>query len=184
MKQIRQIHILLLSAVFFSTTLCAGEAVSLHIDTEKLTLEVKRGSEILAVMENISIGRNGAGTKKRVGDDVTPIGTYKIKWINNKSRFYKFYGFNYPSANNAKEAFEHGRLDNYSYKAVVKAHKRNRVPPQYTPIGGQIGIHGLGAGDKKVHKLYNWTHGCIALTNKQIDKLSRWIGKETVVKIK
>lgn len=184
MKRIRQIHLLLLSTVFFSTALSANEAVWLSIDTESLTLEVKRGDKTLEVMENISIGRNGAGTKKKVGDDVTPIGTYKIKWINNKSRFYKFYGFNYPSVDNAKVAFDEGRLDDYSYKAVVSAHKRNRVPPQYTPIGGQIGIHGLGAGDKKVHKLYNWTHGCIALTNKQIDKLGRWMGKETVVKIK
>ena len=184
MRQIRLIYVLLLSSVFFSVQLSASEAVWLQIDTEKLTLEVKKGSKTLAVMENISIGRNGAGTKQRVGDDVTPLGTYKIKWINNKSRFYKFYGFNYPSVDNAKEAYKKGSIDNYSYKAVVSAHKQNRVPPQYTPIGGQIGIHGLGAGDKKVHKLYNWTHGCIALTNKQIDKLRQWIGKETVVKIK
>ena len=36
-------------------------------------------------MENISIGRNGAGFKQRRGDDVTPLGDYKIGWINEKS---------------------------------------------------------------------------------------------------
>lgn len=50
-------------------------------------------------------------------------------------------------------------------------------------IGGQIGIHGLGAGDKEIHKVFNWTHGCIALTNEQIDQLTRWVGKGTVVKV-
>jgi L,D-peptidoglycan transpeptidase YkuD (ErfK/YbiS/YcfS/YnhG family) len=51
-------------------------------------------------------------------------------------------------------------------------------------LGGQIGIHGLGSGDIKVHEVFDWTHGCIALTNSQIDHLSQLVDTGTVVKIK
>ncbi|MCK5889750.1 MAG: L,D-transpeptidase [Methylococcales bacterium] len=184
MRRIQLLHILLLFFLFCSGVLSADERAWLLIDTEKLTLEVKQDNKTLAVMENISIGRNGAGFKKRVGDDTTPIGTYKIGWINTKSRFYKFYGFNYPSVSNAKEALDKALLDSHTYDEIIRAHKRGQVPSQYTAIGGMIGIHGLGAGDKKIHELLNWTHGCIALTNRQIDQLSPWLNTGITVKVK
>jgi len=175
---------LLLIFTFFSASLYADEGIWLLIDTENLNLKIKKGATTLAVMNNISIGRSGAGIKLHRGDDITPLGTYRIGWINNKSKFYKFYGFNYPSIDNATNAFENNVLSTNSYTSIIKAHKKNKVPPQNTSIGGVIGIHGLGRADKKIHGLINWTHGCIALTNQQIDTLGRWLNKGTVVKIK
>jgi L,D-peptidoglycan transpeptidase YkuD (ErfK/YbiS/YcfS/YnhG family) len=59
-----------------------------------------------------------------------------------------------------------------------------QIPPQDTPLGGQIGIHGLGSADARVHEFFDWTHGCIALTNSQIDHLSQIVDTGTLVKIK
>ena len=47
-----------------------------------------------------------------------------------------------------------------------------------------IGIHGIGNGDIEVHKEYNWTNGCVALTNEEIDELVKWINIGTPVEIR
>jgi murein L,D-transpeptidase YafK len=162
----------------------ASNDVWLLIDTDALTLEVKKGGQTLERLENIAIGRNGAGFKEVRGDDVTPLGTYKIGWINEKSSFYRFFGLSYPSVDNAHAALDKGLIDPLTFETIVEAHQKHSIPPQNTPLGGQIGIHGLGRGDDKIHRTMNWTHGCIALTNRQIDRLSKWVDKEITVQIK
>lgn len=184
MRQLLLLGILLLGNTLFLAPVWADDEVWLLVDTKKLQLEVKQGDKTIAVMENVAIGRSGAGFKQRVGDDVTPIGTYKIGWINNKSPFYRFYGFDYPSIENADEALLSGLLSKKAHSAIITAHEKDKVPPQNTTIGGRIGIHGLGKADESIHKMMNWTHGCIALTNEQIDKLEQWIGKGMLVKVK
>ena len=59
-----------------------------------------------------------------------------------------------------------------------------RPPPQDTALGGYIGIHGVGAGDPAVHEDFNWTEGCVALTDAQIDALLRHITVGTAVEIR
>jgi len=184
MRRISLIGFLLLNYAFFSVPGWAGEKVWLLIDTEKQSLEVKKGNKTITIMKDIAIGRNGAGFKHHLGDDVTPVGTYKIGWINRKSPFRRFYGFDYPSVENADEALLSGLLSKEKHTAIIKAHKRNQIPPQNTTLGGRIGIHGLGTADRFIHKMMNWTHGCIALTNEQIDQLDRWITKGMKVKVK
>ncbi len=169
---------------FFLAPAWAENNTWLLIDTQELTLEVKRGDATIATMKNIAIGRNGAGYKQRVGDDVTPLGSYKIGWVNNKSPYHRFYGLTYPSVEHADEALMSGLLNNKVHKQIVNSHKRDEIPPQNTAIGGRIGIHGLGAADEKVHQIMNWTHGCIALTNKQIDLLQKWVTIGMTVTIK
>jgi len=184
MRQILLFSFFYLNYVFLLAPVQASEAIWILVDTTQQSLEVKKGNKTLVVMKDISIGRNGAGFKKHRGDDITPLGTYKIGWVNTKSSFHKFYGFNYPSAENASEALLSGLLSKESHTAIIKAHNKKLVPPQNTKIGGQIGIHGLGEADKNIHEMMNWTHGCIALTNEQVDQLGRWIVKGTMVKIK
>lgn len=179
------LRICLLSMLFsISSVAQADKDIWLLIDTDALTLEVKKGGQTLETLENIAIGRNGAGFKALRGDDVTPVGTYKIGWINEKSSFYRFFGLSYPSIDNAHAALDKGIIDPVTFKTIVKAHQSHSIPPQNTPLGGQIGIHGLGRGDEKIHRSMNWTHGCIALTNNQIDRLSKWVDKEITVQIK
>lgn len=184
MTRIQLLGFLALSYSFFSVPVCAEEGVWLLIDTKKLTLEVKKRNKTITVIKNIAIGRNGSGNKQSQGDDVTPLGTYKVGWVNNKSPFYRFYGFDYPSVENANDALLGGLLSKKAHTAIVTAHKKHRLPPQNTSIGGSIGIHGLGNADETIHKIMNWTHGCIAITNEQVDQLGRWIRKGTRVKVK
>lgn len=184
MQQITLFGCLLLSYAFLLTPTWADDEVRLLVDTRALTLELIKDNQTIALLENIAIGRNGAGFKQYLGDDVTPIGTYNIGWINNDSPFYRFYGFSYPSVENADKALDKGLLSKKSHTAIIGAHKRNSLPPQNTSIGGRIGIHGLGAADKTVHKMMNWTHGCIALTNQQMDQLKPWLRLGVQVKIK
>lgn len=175
---------LLLSFLGFALTGNASDDIWLLVDTKALTLEVKKGDKTVEKMDNIAIGRNGAGFKTHRGDDITPLGLYRIGWINRKSPYYRFFGLSYPSPDNAVIALEQGIIDAKTFESIVEAHNNKRVPPQNTKLGGQIGIHGLGRGDAKIHKAMNWTHGCIALTNHQIDRLGRWIKKEIIVKVK
>ena len=161
-----------------------AEDVWLLVDTRKLTLQVKKGNKTVETYKNIAIGRSGAGFKQRRGDDITPLGTYKISWINEKSPYKRFYGFNYPSEGNAYKALKKKLINKKTYESIISAHRADEIPAQNTRLGGRIGIHGLGKGDERIHKIVNWTHGCIALTNEQLDRLDRWIGEGTTVKVK
>ena len=162
----------------------AQDGIWLLIDTKKMLLDVKLGKVTLVRFDNISIGRNGSGFKHQRGDEITPLGRYKISWIDRKSQYNLFYGFNYPSRKNIETALKKKLVDIKTFNSVMIAHKNNRVPPQNTPVGGLIGIHGLGRADKKIHATMNWTRGCIALTNEQIEKLDTWVQKGTIVVVK
>ncbi|MFC6670290.1 L,D-transpeptidase family protein [Marinobacterium aestuariivivens] len=76
-----------------------------------------------------------------------------------------------------------GRIDRGTYLRIVSALDLGLVPPQDTPLGGQIGIHGLGGGDPDVHELFNWTNGCVALTDAEVKRLARWVNRGTRVEI-
>ena len=178
------LRVLWLSFLVLPTIGFADSDVWLLVDTQKLNMEVKKGEKTVAVLENIAIGRNGAGEKSHRGDDITPLGNYRIGWINEKSAFRKFFGLTYPSVEHADTALRKGKIDLDTYESIARAHLSGEVPPQNTGLGGQIGIHGLGSGSLSIHRSMNWTHGCIALTNDQIDQLSRWIEKGTLVTVK
>lgn len=175
---------ILLCCSFFSFAACAEDSVWLLVDIKSHKIEVKKGEQTLDVLQGISIGRKGAGLKSRRGDDITPQGNYRIGWVGGESHFRKFFGLTYPSVQDAEIALKRGIISQQDYYSITAAHQFNQVPPQNTPLGGQIGIHGLGAGDERVHQIFDWTHGCIALTNEQIDHLSQWLDTGTVVKIR
>ncbi|MCK5728360.1 MAG: L,D-transpeptidase [Methylococcales bacterium] len=156
----------------------------LLVDTKKHQLEVKEGERTVATYQKVSIGRRGAGFKNRRGDKITPLGTYKIGWVNRQSRFKTFYGFTYPSIENAEEALKRALISEKTYDSIVRAHVNNRTPPQNTSLGGRIGLHGVGRGDAEIHGLWDWTNGCVAVTNAQIDDLGYWITVGMTVKVK
>ncbi|MDO9106344.1 MAG: L,D-transpeptidase [Methylovulum sp.] len=175
---------LLLCCGFFSTGVSANSDVWLLVDTKARKIEVKKGEKTLEILNSIAIGRGGAGLKSHRGDNITPHGDYRIGWIGEKSTFRRFFGLTYPSIADAEKALEQGIINQPTYERILAAHVNNQIPPQNTPLGGQIGIHGLGRADERVHKSFDWTHGCIALTNGQIDHLSQLVDTGTVVKIK
>lgn len=153
----------------------AGEEIWLQIDTQELILRVMKGTQVIEEIEDISIGRFGASTDKRRQDGKTPLGEFRISRINNASSFHRFFGFDYPTLEQAERALAAGDLALSDFLAIRNAHRGRRAPPQNTALGGHLGIHGIGTGDPEVHASYNWTNGCIALTNRQIDRLAEWI---------
>ena len=154
------------------------------IDTANHTLYLMEGEKIAQVFEKIAIGKNGVTLDKTVHDGKTPLGHYNIRWINDESRFHLFFGLDYPTPNHAVAAFMSDRISAAELEAIYAAHERGEEPTGKTNLGGAIGIHGIGSGDLRIHQNFDWTDGCVALTNEQIDELARKIGLGTVVVVR
>lgn len=112
----------------------------------------------------IALGGKPTGDKERAGDQRTPEGLYSIDAHNPASKFHLALRISYPNAVNRARAEALG------------------VDP-----GGDIMIHGLpkeysSAG--KEHRLDDWTNGCVALTNQEIEEVWRAVPDGTPVQIK
>jgi murein L,D-transpeptidase YafK len=111
----------------------------------------------------VSIGLM-SGPKVREGDLRTPEGSYSIDWHNPASKFHRALHVSYPSPADLKRAQQSG----------------------HSP-GGSIMIHGLPNGFGwvgRAHLLHNWTAGCIAVTNPEIDELYRAVPNGTSIEIR
>jgi murein L,D-transpeptidase YafK len=108
--------------------------------------------------------RRRAGYKQREGDGRTPEGRYAIDFKNPRSRFHLALRISYPDASDRDSA------------------RRRGVPP-----GGDIMIHGLPNGLGwlgKYHLWRDWTDGCIAVTNGQIEEIWASVDVGTPVEIR
>jgi murein L,D-transpeptidase YafK len=158
--------------------------IRIFIDTESDTLQVMKGDTVIRSYENIAIGRYGKTYFKVRGDNKTPLGKFRIGWKNGNTRYHRFLGLTYPDLPAADRALVDGRIDESQWQAIRRASESAKVPPQKTPLGGMIGIHGIGAGDRAVHRDFNWTNGCVALTNEEIEELLQWVKIGTAVEIR
>ncbi len=186
-RLIRLFRVLLLSssmALPLTGHGAAGNEVWLRVDTQDATLTVMKGDASQVVFKNVAIGRYGKTYYKKKGDHRTPLGRFTIAWIPRKSQYHRFLGLNYPDLERADRALVAGEITEAQWQAIRRASEAKSRPPQDTPLGGFIGIHGTGAGDPKIHGQYNWTSGCIALTNEQIDRLASWVRIGTPVEIR
>lgn len=156
----------------------------LLVETNSKQLKVMQGEEAKEVFTGIAIGSRGTGFDKKRNDKKTPLGEYRIGWINENSKFHRFYGLTYPNLDNAKRAFGGGLIGENTFRSIMRASLADDIPPQNTELGGQIGIHGIGAADRRIHENFDWTSGCIALTDEQIDRLNQWVRKGTLVVIR
>lgn len=112
----------------------------------------------------IAIGKNSTGSKKKAGDCRTPEGRYTIDRHNKQSAFYKSLHVSYPSANDVAAARQEGHS-----------------------AGGNIMIHGLPKGYEDlggVHYRRNWTKGCIAINNREMDEVWDLVPDGTPIEIK
>jgi L,D-peptidoglycan transpeptidase YkuD (ErfK/YbiS/YcfS/YnhG family) len=146
----------------------------ISVDTARETVAVMSGKEPVHVFSNAAFGSSGVGLKRRQGDNITPKGQYRLGWINPYSKFHRFLGLNYPSIADAERGLSNGLITKSTFEQIKRAHDRGAIPPQYTALGGQIGIHGNGRGSLLIHRVANWTSGCIALENSQMDTLMNW----------
>jgi len=162
----------------------AAAGVHILVDTAAGTLTVLRGERVIRSFDDIAIGRYGVTEVKQRGDNMTPLGHFTIGWITGNTRYYRFLGLNYPDLETASRGFFKGSISKQEWLDIRRAVKAGRRPPQNTALGGFIGIHGLGDGDADIHQAYNWTNGCVALTNDQIDQLLKWVEVGTPVEIR
>ena len=111
------------------------------------------------------------GAKRTAGDQRVPEGDYRIAGSARESRFHRFVPIDYPSQADAARALAEGRIGRAEHDSIVAAHRRHRLPPQDTALGGLVGFHGEGPRWKGDLKL-DWTYGCVAVTDEVID----WLG--------
>lgn len=155
----------------------------IKVDTQSEVLSVMQGNKVLRVFKGISVGYGGAADLRFKGDGQTPKGTFQVGWINENSKFHLFFGLDYPNLDHAWRAYLDSKIDFDTFLTIRKALLGGQTPPQDTALGGYIGIHGLGDKDPKLHKTINWTEGCVALTDDQVDQLARWVDVGTQVVI-
>jgi murein L,D-transpeptidase YafK len=112
----------------------------------------------------ISLGRQPIGHKEFEGDKKTPEGIYSINDKNPKSSYHKNLGVSYPNKDD-----------------LVKARQLGKS------AGGDIKIHGIRNGIGfigKFHRWFDWTLGCIAVTDREIDELYKAVIIGTRIEIK
>lgn len=133
------------------------------VDKSARTLTLSRGGAVLATYP-VSLGFTPIGHKMREGDGRTPEGRYVIDFKNDRSRFHLALRVSYPNAGDSARA----RLQN--------------VPP-----GGDIMIHGLRNGFSwlgTLHLKRDWTDGCIAVTNREIQDIWARVAPGTPIDIR
>ena len=117
----------------------------------------------VVITYRISLGHQPKGHKEYEGDMHTPEGIYIINDKNPNSKFHKNLGISYPNKEDREHAKEIGKSP-----------------------GGQIKIHGFKKGYGwlgRFHLLCNWTHGCIAVTNHEIDEIYDMVEVGTTIEI-
>ncbi len=127
------------------------------------TLTLFRHGAILKTYK-IALGGSPVGPKTRQGDHKTPEGIYTLDSRNAHSRFYRSIHISYPNAEDRRRA---GKLG--------------------VPSGGDIFLHGLPNGFGwlgNTHRLKDWTDGCIAVTNDEIDEIWRTVPDGTVIELR
>ena len=112
----------------------------------------------------VALGKQPTGDKERIGDGRTPEGVYYIDFRNAQSKYHKALHISYPDA----------------------AHKQ-RANALGVAVGGDIMIHGLPpayASLGAAHREFDWTNGCIAVTDDEIEEIWRAVPNGAVIQIK
>ena len=174
----------LLLASLLLLPLAALSRVHVVIDTDHGRLEVIKDGKPELSLENISVGRYGTTRSKSRGDGKTPLGRFRVRQIKKDERFHYFITLDYPDRRRADNALAAGLITQAQHRQIRSALQAREMPPQDTPLGGYIGLHGIGEGNPEIHARFNWTRGCIALTDEQLDLLLGWIAIDTPVEIR
>jgi murein L,D-transpeptidase YafK len=126
-------------------------------------LRLLDGEKVLKTYK-VALGPHPVGAKQKQGDGKTPEGVYKISGRNVQSAYHRSLRVSYPSAEDLARA------------------KKAAVDP-----GGDIFIHGLPkayAWLGAAHRTHDWTLGCIAVTNEEIEEIWRAVPNRTAVEIR
>jgi murein L,D-transpeptidase YafK len=122
----------------------------------------QNGRELRAY--RVALGRGPIGPKNRMGDHKTPEGNYLLDRKNSASGFHLAMHVSYPNP-----------MD------------RDRAAKEGVAAGGDIMVHGIKNGLGwlgRFHRLIDWTDGCIALTNPEMDQFWRLVPEGTPIEIR
>ena len=126
------------------------------------TMELLHDDDVIA-RYRIALGAHPVGPKQSLGDSRTPEGDYVIDYHNPSSRFHRSLHISYPSPNDVS-------------KALARGHEP----------GGMIMIHGVSDQLERLgrfHTFMNWTDGCIAVTNAEMEQIFRKVDDGTPIRI-
>lgn len=126
------------------------------------TLELYRDNALLK-RYSISLGLQPVGAKQREGDRRTPEGRYRIDFRKADSGYHRALHISYPSREDRARASREG----------------------FAP-GGAVMIHGMRNGFGwigRAHRWFDWTHGCVAMTNAELDELWRAVPDGTPIRL-
>ena len=112
------------------------------------------------------------GSYSRPEDWRTPEGMFYVTWKRNTSIFHKALVLSYPGPSHASHGLREGLISRDGFARIVKANHMIESPPMNTVLGGWIEIHGNGVDGRA-----NWTRGCIALENSDIDALWPYVSE-------
>jgi murein L,D-transpeptidase YafK len=183
-KLLTQIALFLLSLCVLP--LAQASEYQILISKRNHELIIEKAGEVVKKY-HIASGKGGKGTKREQGDSKTPQGVYRISKFKESSRFHYFIQLDYPNLIDAWYGYKNKTINAEDFKRIATAYKNREAPPQDTKLGGFIGIHGLGEQNEEkltIHQEINWTEGCIALTNEEINDLRKFIDLGTPVIIK
>lgn len=133
-----------------------------------------RGPHLLATFK-ADFGYNAFSDKERRGSERlrdhwrTPEGLFYVVRRNPNSQFHKALVLNYPTASDARRGYESRLISRAERDAIIRAEDDLRMPPMNTELGGWVEIHGDGTGAAT-----NWTQGCVALANADMNRLWWW----------
>jgi uncharacterized SAM-binding protein YcdF (DUF218 family) len=163
-------------------------AVSMKIKSPQVV--VKKSAKVLelydsgALVKTYScISGGNAGDKEVEGDRKTPIGKFKIVFKNPASKFHLSLGLDYPNREDAERGLARGLITKKQYADILEAlgsdltREENQKKLWYTPLGGEIFLHGHGEGR-------SGTAGCVALSNPDIEELFAVLPLGTPVEIR
>jgi len=140
-----------------------GKADKVVVIKSKRLLMLLNEGDILKIYR-VSLGKQPNGHKIKAGDKRTPEGSYTLDSRNVESKFHLALHISYPNESDIRNAHKFG------------------VRP-----GGDIMIHGLSDKMKKLGKLHrtsDWTDGCIAVTNSEIEEIWKLVPDGTPIEIK
>ncbi len=149
---------------------CPPQTPASIIQADKVVVIKKK--RVMLLMKNgtvlkkyrVAIGRNPVGPKIRLGDGRTPEGAYILDRRNPNSRFHRSIHISYPNADDLERARENG-------VAPGRAIMIHGLPKDYEDVG-------------ELHTVTNWTRGCIAVTNAEIDEIWSLVADGTPIEIK
>lgn len=124
----------------------------------------------------IGLGQDPVSAKQRQGDRATPEGSYFISHKNPRSQFFLSLGVSYPGADDAARGLREGIITKAQYDSIVRANREHRPPPANTGLGGDVFVHGRGSAS-------DWTWGCIALDDADMQELYDSIAVGTAITI-